>query len=374
MASPSILEMGEQKELLVEHFTDPVRTVSLVVGGVATPIGRIISEGTDGTGQHASHLSAFQDALFGMGNGARGDWQIFGGGAGTVLGSLHLGHVEGSRGTLSVSGISQSGIRSQLSVGTVGGSEVFRVGFDGQGSATIFGGGLLSCRNMNIGGNEGSRGDVTISGKTAGGTPSTLQVGGILCVGGAPICGSTTGVTGTLTLQGGGAVKADTLAVTSSGHLLGQGTVAATTAIIAGEVSPGLSLPVRSLGAVSPATLTITGSAEMSPTARLVLDVLGTNNHDRLLITGTAKLGGQLVLNFGEGFAPKKGDVFTFIQAQSATGNFAQVVINGLAPGFEKTLTITNGVVTLTALNDGVSTTQSAAKEIYLPLVVRPSW
>ncbi len=337
-----------------------------------TPLGdgRIIVEGTDGAGQQASLLSAFEDALLGMGNGARGDWQIFGGGKGTVLGNLHLGHEAGSRGTLSVSGFSANGLRSQLNVGTDGGTELCRVGFDGQGSATVLGGGLLSCSNMNIGGNAGSRGDVLISGQSAGGTPSALHVDRVLCVGGATLCGSGNGVTGTLTLSG-GAIQADILAVGLEGHILGQGSVTVRDSFIFGEVAPGLGLPVRRLGAASPASLTITGSVEMSSTASLVLDVHGVGNHDRLIVVGPAKVGGKLVLNFGQGFAPKQGDLFTFVQAGTATGSFAQVVITGLDPGFEKNVTVANGVVTLTALNDGVATTEKSAADLFLPLLVR---
>lgn len=353
-----------------------------------TPVGdgRIVVEETDALGQQASSLVVFGDALFGMGNGARGDWQIFGGGAGRVLGNLHLGHEADSRGTLSVSGVSTLGVRSQLAVGTNLQTEVCRVGFEGRGSITVFGGGLLSCSNMNIGGNGGSRGDVTISGRTPGGTPSTLQVDQALCVGGVPICGSTLGVTGTLTLQNGGEIQAKLLVVAPGGHLLGQGAVSTTLAIIAGEVAPGFVLPVTSAEvasaeltpaaptAVTPGVLGITGNVTLSDTAVIVLDIAGLNSTDRLVITGTAQLDGQLHLNFTDSFAPKKGDVFSFVQSTATTGSFAQTVITGLAPGFNHSLTVVNSVVTLTALNDGVSTTQPAAKKIFLPLLQSPRW
>jgi hypothetical protein len=47
-----------------------------------------------------------------------------------------------------------------------------------------------------------------------------------------------------------------------------------------------------------------------------------------------------------------------------------EVVITGLAPGFEYTISTVDGVITLTALNDVVPTTQ-AEHILYLPLIVR---
>lgn len=43
-------------------------------------------------------------------------------------------------------------------------------------------------------------------------------------------------------------------------------------------------------------------------------------------------------------------------------------------PGFEFDLAASGGVLTLTALNDGVPTTRPANRAIYLPLIRRPGW
>jgi hypothetical protein len=110
----------------------------------------------------------------------------------------------------------------------------------------------------------------------------------------------------------------------------------------------------------------------MSDTAVIALDLHGLNAYDQLLITGTVEFKGELQLNFGEGFAPLTGDVFTFIQADSATGNFDDVTITGLAEGFEYELTLSNGAATLTALNDGVATTVPTPRTVFLPLIARP--
>jgi len=343
------------------------------------PDARLVVEGTDGIGSQASALLAFADVLLGMENGARAEWQIFGGGSGSVIGNLHLGHEAGSRGSVSVSGRSLDGLRSQLDVGTATGPEICRVGFDGRGTITVLDGALVTCRNMNIGGNAGSQGDVRITGQSVGGTPSTLQVGALLCVGGAIFCGSGTNVPGTLTLQNGALVKTESLAVMPGGHLLGQGTVQALATLILGEVAPGIGVPPQpamrssaSPAMIHPGALVISSSVELSPTAIIALDLHGADSYDRLVITGTAALAGQLLLNFGEGFAPKQGDTFAFIQATSATGGFTEVVITGLAAGFTYDLTLVNGTVTLMALNDGIATTQRTLSGLFLPLVVRP--
>ena len=336
----------------------------------------IVINGTDGVGTQASNLFTSNDALLGMGDGTQAEWLLTNGGQSTVSGNLHLGHTAGSSAALMVSGFNTDGLRSKMEAGT--GSEVCRVGFDGEGSAEVRDGGLLACQNMNIGGNVGSTGNVLVTGQR-GAVASTLQVANVLCIGGAPVCGSGTNVAGTLTLQNNGLVKTDTLLVANEGHLLGQGAVQANFGIIAGEVAPGLGLPalavnrgLSSLSVIQPSTLVISGSVTLSETAVISLNIHALTNYDQLVIDGPVQLDGQLVLNFGEGFAPSTGDVFQFIQADSATGDFADVVVTGLADGFDYNLIVTNGVITLTALNDGVSTTEPSKQFVFLPVVLKP--
>ena len=345
--------------------------VGIEAHNLRLPDAAIVVNGTDGLGTQASNLDTANDALLGMGDGTQVEWLLSSGGRSTVSGNLHLGHTAGSSASLFISGFSTDGLRSTMET-----SELCRVGFGGEGSAEVRDGGLLSCKNMNIGGNVGSTGDVLVTGKR-GAVPSTLQVSNLLCVGGAPLCGSNTGAPGTLTLQNNGLVKADTLAVTADGHLLGAGQVEVTTAVIVGEVSPGVGLPLRAAMArvpsiIQPGTLVISGSVVLSETAVISLNIPALTNYDQLVINGPAQLAGKLVLNFGEGFAPLKDDVFQFIQADSVTGDFADVVVTGLADGFDYTLTVTNGVITLTALNDGVPTTEPSKQFVFLPVVLKP--
>lgn len=91
---------------------------------------------------------------------------------------------------------------------------------------------------------------------------------------------------------------------------------------------------------------------------------------DRLVISGTAQLNGNLALNFGNGYAPRQGDVLTFVTASGATGSFGKLTISGLAPGFQYRINTAGGALTLTALNDGVPITKPAFAA-FLPLIRR---
>lgn len=80
-------------------------------------------------------------------------------------------------------------------------------------------------------------------------------------------------------------------------------------------------------------------------------------NSPAMRVTGPVTLGGKLVLQFTNGFAPAEGQKFSLFDFQSTvTGQFAQIEITGLAPGFEYELTPdASGLYTFTALSDGVA-------------------
>ena len=120
-------------------------------------------------------------------------------------------------------------------------------------------------------------------------------------------------------------------------------------------------------------TLTIQGNVTISPTGVITLHVLGgaSELQDRLVVSGTVNLAGELVINFGNGYAPKQGDQLALIQANTFNGAPQQVVITGLEPGFEFEIPAPGGVFTLIALNDGVPTTTVSGASLYLPLVTR---
>jgi hypothetical protein len=76
-----------------------------------------------------------------------------------------------------------------------------------------------------------------------------------------------------------------------------------------------------------------------------------------LVVSGDAGFAGTtLVLRFRNGFAPAQGDVFRPVEVAGAVnGNFADVVVEGLAPGFDLATAVVDGAVTVTSLNDATA-------------------
>ncbi len=80
----------------------------------------------------------------------------------------------------------------------------------------------------------------------------------------------------------------------------------------------------------------------------------------------------MLALDFQRGYAPRRGDTFTFLTAPGGvSGTFDSVEISGLAPGFQYRLTYTNGQLALEALNDGVPISGPPQRVVFLPLLRR---
>ena len=55
MVDPSVVDIGEQRELLINHLANSVRKVALVIGSVATPILAM--------GDHAPGGGTFTDSM-----------------------------------------------------------------------------------------------------------------------------------------------------------------------------------------------------------------------------------------------------------------------------------------------------------------------
>jgi hypothetical protein len=80
-------------------------------------------------------------------------------------------------------------------------------------------------------------------------------------------------------------------------------------------------------------TLTVEGDLVLQPTGIVVAEAAGPQA-GRVVVTGDATLGGTLVLQFRNGFAPRAGDPFEVLQANgTVTGEFTAVEVRGLAPG-----------------------------------------
>jgi len=295
--------------------------------------------------------------------------------------SLYAGFQSGSDGTIVVRGVSANGSRSEMRIGQDVDDACY-IGFVGSGRLDVRDGALVDCQALLIGVNEGSRGLVIVSG-SAGGHEADLLTD-ILCVGGGGQCLGSDDASGRLLLEPGGYVETRILQVWFKGSLEGSGRIVVTgtesPTYLKGRVAPGIVVE-QAVGAAlgteratvqaeQPGTLEITGAVEIGEGAQIELDLWGSvaGQQDHLLIDGALEItGGTLVLKFGQGYAPKQGDVLTLISAKAITGAFKDVVIQGLQPGFEYEVTVQDGKVTLVSLNDA----SPGSGFIFLPLVLR---
>ena len=153
----------------------------------------------------------------------------------------------------------------------------------------------------------------------------------------------------------------------SGGRILGSGSLQGKVTN-GGFISPGASVGV----------LTINGSllqpAVPTPTpigtglnGTLQFDIGGTargTGYDGLDVSGAANIaGGNVVLNFVNGFAPHAGDRFTLVDAASGVSTPRSVEVRGLAPGFQYTLAMENGDLVLVANGDGTSAPQTVQRK-----------
>jgi T5SS/PEP-CTERM-associated repeat protein len=231
------------------------------------------------------------------------------------------------------------------STATIGGD--MNVGVAGGGSLTIMNGASVTNQDGFVGNGAGSSGTATVSGAGS----SWLNLGNL----GVGINGGS----GLLVVNNGGTVTAQTITIGTLGEVDAKGgTLMYTSLLNMGTLDP-----------VGVANL-IGNSLTVFPQGRVLLDIIGAapGQYGQLDITGSALLSGLTVLDFMNGFAPKKGDVFDLI---NITGNFDfsknTIDIEGLQPGFEYSIDFSNGELTLTALNDGVPLPEPATLLILIP-------
>jgi T5SS/PEP-CTERM-associated repeat protein len=142
------------------------------------------------------------------------------------------------------------------------------------------------------------------------------------------------------------------LTVGPGGTLRGIGTIRGKVDVLGGSDEFGGLVSVGN----SPGTLTIDGDYEQTG-GTLGIEIAGTapGQFSVLAVTGNASLAGALLLEFINGFAPRQGDVFEFLDVGGAlAGSFANVELRNLAPGFQFDLRPEAGGLTMVALNDGV--------------------
>jgi hypothetical protein len=386
---PGVLQLNTGGKAVIQGMTQ--------VGTVAhpsnpSPDGLIDVRSPQAQEPHNSFLVLADKASFGMADGARAQLQISEGGRVKIGKDLNLGVAAGSTGSILVAGFNIHLNRSTLLAGTEP-AYVCRIGVNGRGIVTVSEGAQMSCTNMLIGNEPGSSGTVMVlrQGNNLG---AKLSVGGAICVGGFALCGTTNGITGTLRLEHGGQVFANTMVVGSAGTVSGWGTIKLEeNAIIAGTVAPSLSLAQPAVQTQEdshldgwqetnqlaiPSKLSIFGSTSISNTAIVELTVWGVTPElqSTLTISGNLTIdGAALRVNFGNGYAPKRNDVFDLVTATGTlAGDFAKVTITGLQPGFDYQIAREDGTLSLIARSDGVPDTKPdlpTGATIYLPQLLR---
>lgn len=264
------------------------------------------------------------------------------------------------------------------------------VGRVGRGTLNVSNGALVRCRQLAVGFGSGSRGEMNIDGLFRSVPAQVVVTGplpedGAMCIGRVPLCGASgANVRGEVLLGLDGQLDARIIGIGNGGRLRGSGIVIASDGVVVidgGGVAPGIvqlggeqRIAPHQTAAQQTGALTIQGNLTISPTGVITLHVLGgtAELQDRLVVSGTVNLAGDLALNFGNGYAPRQGDQLALIQANTINSAPQNVVITGLAPGFQFDLAAPGGVLTLTARNDGVPTTTAPDSSIFLPLVTKP--
>jgi hypothetical protein len=154
-----------------------------------------------------------------------------------------------------------------------------------------------------VGGNVTDNGAVNLEG-------STLTVGDDVGVNGA---------SGLLTVNNGGTVTAQVLTIGALGEVDAEG----------GTLNYAALNDYGKLDPVGVANL-IGNFLTVFPQGSIVLDLIGKSpgQYGQLDITGSALLSGLTVLDFMNGFAPKKGDIFDLINISGGTFDYSNNTID----------------------------------------------
>jgi T5SS/PEP-CTERM-associated repeat protein len=236
-----------------------------------------------------------------------------------------------------------------------------RIGVNGYGQADVILGAQLVTGAAELGVELPSTGVVYV-----GGSNAMWSVNGPLTVG---IRGEAF-----LTVDAGGEVIVNGLLTSGDrGRISGSGKI--TSALVA---SSGTTDPGGSAG-----TLTVNGGFTQNANGTLQIEIAGAaagTLHDVLTVNGNASISGKLSIRFIDGFAPRQGQVFRFLNAGgTVSGNFANVEVTGVAPGFQYQVSRTtdNKGFQLTASTDGVATSQPEPARIAIERIgpnVAVSW
>ena len=294
----------------------------IVLGSAAGSVGTITLE------ESGSLLQNPNDKLT-VGLGGNGSMDI-GSGSKVVAGSVVMGAGSTGSGNVKVTGGGRLEVSGVLSIGSAGNAVLTVDGGHaertGAGKVTeIHSRGTLAIRA----GQFHEREELIVNGAMA-----INPTNGAASIGTLPI-----GIPGQLSVRTGGTLK-------------GTGTIIGKVAVFGGDNNfDGRVRPANSTG-----TLTIDGDYEQTG-GQLGIEIGGTaaGQFDVLAVTGDAAIGGELLLEFIDGFAPRQGDTFNFLDIDGAlSGAFEEIEVRNLMPGFQFDLRRDGGGLTMVALNDGV--------------------
>ncbi len=163
-------------------------------------------------------------------------------------------------------------------------------------------------------------------------------------------------VSGTVTVDTDGFVSADRVYVAFGGRVDGDGgTIAVGQQLLAGNAFFNQGLIATG---ASPGRLTIDGDFVQEETGVIEVEIGGSvpgEQYDVLEITGDAVIGGKIVFQFIDGFAPQQGEMFEFLNVLGdADLSGLDFEVRNLLTGFEYDVTATSSGFQMQALNNGV--------------------
>jgi probable HAF family extracellular repeat protein len=153
------------------------------------------------------------------------------------------------------------------------------------------------------------------------------------------------------------------------GRIENEGFVGPGLILLAGarEVAQASPFEEAARGGSAGGTLLVRGAYVQGAGAMLEIPLAGpdTTQQGRLRVRpvpgepaldGSAALDGRLLLFFQEGYAPQAGDDFEILDATAVSGDFDEVIVFGLEPGWEFEVEITGGGVVVHSLSEGYPT------------------
>jgi T5SS/PEP-CTERM-associated repeat protein len=305
-----------------------IKEGGLVTVGSALKVWANGDIGQEGTGRLVvggdPSMLPSEGGVYVLGRGTAAGTMDIVGGSGAVV-SAGAARIDGPRGT----GVTIAADGMWLPRGTL------VVGKDAFGELNIMSRGVVGTvfTDASIGLAQGSHGEVTVDDRSLL-LVNDLEVG---------LAG-----TGTLTITNSAKVHAARAVIGPNGKVTGhEGTLKANEVHNFGIIEPGN----------SPGMLTIEGNYIQGDTGKLALEIADSTagQFDALKVLGNSTIGGELMLEFIDGFAPRQGDQFQFLDVSGTlNGQFGEVEIINLAPGFQFDVRRDGGNMTMVALNDGV--------------------